>query len=278
MPDKHEQAALTILKTTEEARRRLNEFSARVLRTRGGRIGSGMGAVIEALWGFFVNQILLEDAKCRIELAWMYGHEYNDFACIGRGAEWHPETRAGELLRVEVKSMVASADESKAHFDRLRHELHETDLLAVFLWDWLPVPAPGGPPPVGGYVSPQVKDYFVGRASDIAALRDALHRERGGTFVESGTCPDNCAVDACTHIGEPLNAKGSRERPSGPSSTRTKTVSHQANFGGLVRMLGCRTPQARSIVRKFYAENSTVKTYLDFAARNFLRVAKVLRE
>ena len=102
MPDKHELAALTILKTTEEARRRLNEFSARVLRTRGGRIGSGMGAVIEALWGFFVNQILLEDAKCRIELAWMYGHEYNDFACIGRGVEWHPETRAGELDRKSV--------------------------------------------------------------------------------------------------------------------------------------------------------------------------------
>jgi hypothetical protein len=173
-----------------------------------------MGGVIEALWGFFLNQILAEKGQTKIELAWMCGHEYNDFACIGCGCEWDPTTRAGELLRVEVKSMVASADESKAHFDRLAKELTETDLLAVFLWDWVLTPDASGAKVVR--VSPQVKDHFIGKADDVARLRDALHSARGGTFVESGHCPDGCLPAACTHIGEPLNASKKRERLSGP--------------------------------------------------------------
>src|SRR6266568_3508580 len=112
MPRQTEQgkAVKSILDNSAAARQRINEFTSKVFRTRGGRIGSGMGAVIEALWGFFLNQILVEQSAHEIELAWMYGHEYNDFACLRRGAEWNPETRTGELLRVEVKSMVASAD------------------------------------------------------------------------------------------------------------------------------------------------------------------------
>ena len=37
---------------------KMNEFSSNVLKTRGGRIGSGMGALLEALWGYMMNQII----------------------------------------------------------------------------------------------------------------------------------------------------------------------------------------------------------------------------
>ena len=115
-----DKAAKIIVENSDAACDRLNAFASKVFQTRGGRIGSGMGGVIEALWGFCLNEILLEsdDEDHAIELAWMFGHEYNDFACVERGTGWDPETRDAELLRVEVKSMVASADESKAHFDR----------------------------------------------------------------------------------------------------------------------------------------------------------------
>jgi hypothetical protein len=166
MQAEQSKAVNSILDNSAAACQRLNEFTSKVFRTRGGRIGSGMGSVIEALWGFFLNQILLEQSGHDIELAWMFGHEYNDFACIRRGAEWDPDTRTGELLRVEVKSMVASADESKAHFDRLKKELIDTDLLVVFLWDWILAEEQGDSRYIR--VSPQVKDSFIGRALDVA--------------------------------------------------------------------------------------------------------------
>ncbi len=260
-------ALKSILDNSAAARQRLNEFTARMFRTRGGRIGSGMGAVIEALWGFFLNQILVEQSGHDIELAWMYGHEYNDFACIRRGAEWDPNTRRGELLRVEVKSMVASADESKAHFDRLKKELISTDLLVVFLWDWIQVPESTASRFVR--VSPQVKDYFIGKALDVAELRDALHKERGGSFVQAGQCPDGCSSDACAHVGEPLNASGKRERLSGPKSARvSQSVSYAANFGGLVRMLKCSSTKARSVFRKICQQKETAWEFVSFIHRN----------
>lgn len=179
-------AVEAILNNSAAACQRLNEFTAKVFRTRGGRIGSGMGGVIEALWGFFLNELLAEKSGQEIEMAWMYGHGYNDFACIRCGVDWNPETQEGELLRVEVKSMVASADESKAHFDRLKKELNDTDLLVVFIWDWVKESKTSGNRFVR--VSPQVKDYFIGKASDVAILRDALHEARGGKFVAAGRC------------------------------------------------------------------------------------------
>lgn len=267
MQANHAKAVEAILNNSAVACQRLNEFTAKVFQTRGGRIGSGMGGVIEALWGFFLNQLLAEKSGHDSELAWMYGHGYNDFACIQRGADWDPETREGELLRVEVKSMVASADESKAHFDRLQKELNDTDLLVVFLWDW-----------VAGKdinsnrfarVSPQVKDYFIGKAGDIAILRDMLHIARGGKFVVAGKCPDKCGGLACNHIGEPLNANGKRERLSGPEKARvSKTVSYAANFGGLVRMLKCDSPNARKIFRELCRDNDTAWNFVSFIHRN----------
>jgi hypothetical protein len=260
-------AVRAILSNSTAACERLNEFTAKVFRTRGGRIGSGMGGVIEALWGFFLNQLLSEKSGHEIELAWMYGHGYNDFACIRCGVDWNPDTRDGELLRVEVKSMVASADESKAHFDRLKKELDDTDLLVVFLWDWVK----DADADAGRFarVSPQVRDHFIGKASDVAFLRDALHIARGSSFVEPGKCPDKCKSKDCPHVGEPLNANGKRERLTGPESRRVSTsVSYAANFGGLVRMLKCDSPEARKIFRRICRENDTAWEFASFIHRN----------
>jgi hypothetical protein len=270
------EAAGIIVDNSLAACKRLNDFTSKAFKTRGGRIGSGMGGVIEALWGFSLNEILIESEapEHAIELAWMYGHEYNDFACIERGVVWNPETRDGELLRVEVKSMVASADESKAHFDRLQKELTDTDLLAVFLWDWIPVPETGDTQHFR--VSPQIKGHFVGSALDVAKLRDALHLARGGNFVIAGQCPDGCSPAACSHVGEPLNASGIRERLSGPASRRGKSVSYAANFGGLVRMLGCANAQARRVFQEHYVNNESAREYVDFLAGNFSRIRRSL--
>ena len=96
---------------------RLNLFSSQVLRTRGGRVGSGMGGLLEALWGYCANSVLYDSHTNQFELAWFPGHQYHDFACLNLNGEWDPETKHGELFRIEAKSMNFGADESKAHFD-----------------------------------------------------------------------------------------------------------------------------------------------------------------
>jgi len=169
-----------------------------------------MGALLEALWGYFTNDELkkLTGPGALCELAWLYGHEYNDFACVVRGRPWNHMDRSGELLRVEAKSMIVSADESKAHFAELSKNLGGEDLLLVFVWDWVTVD--------GDTVVPCVLDHFIGEALPIAGLRDSLHEERGGSFVDARSCPDGCSPTECPHDGEPLNANGKRERLSGP--------------------------------------------------------------
>lgn len=230
-----------------------------------------MGSVVEALWGFHVNRILKAEDGIDYELGWIYGHEYNDFACVLTDEEWNPAIKHGELFRIEVKSMVASADESKAHFDRLQHEFAQDELLAVFLWDWTQLEKDSK------NVYPAILDYFVGYALPIAGIRDLLHLERGGTFVASGACPDGCSASRCTHIGEPLNASGIRERRSGPKSSRGSGVSYAANFGGLLRMLGSRGSKGKEILKQEYASDATKARFIDFMARNFPRVAKALK-
>jgi len=274
MKDRKELAHLAadkIIAATHSAVDDVNAFTSKVFHTRGGRIGSGMGGVIEALWGFHLNSILRQDKEIDYELGWIYGHEYNDFACILIEEEWNPTTKDGELFRVEVKSMVASADESKAHFDRLQHEFDENEILAVFLWDWTAV---DGQPK---NVYPGILDYFVGYAAPVAELRDLLHLERGGCFVEKGRCPDSCAVQNCAHIGEPLNAAGIRERRSGPEATRGAKVSYAANFGGMLRMLGSRGKNGKKILRHEYESDPTKARFIDFMARNFPRVARSMK-
>lgn len=264
-------AAEKIITSTHSAIDAVNGFTRKLFVTRGGRIGSGMGSVVEALWGFQVNRILKAEKGIDYEIGWIYGHEYNDFACLLTDEEWNPETQQGELFRIEVKSMVASADESKAHFDRLEHEFAENELLAVFLWDWTQLEKNSK------NVYPAILDYFVGYAVPIAKLRDLLHLERGGTFVTSGACPDGCSASRCPHFGEPLNASGVRERRSGPESSKGAGVPYAANFGGLLRMLGSRGTKGKEILRQQYASDATKARFIDFMARNFPRVAKALK-
>ena len=275
MPDKPEDhthsAAEKVITSTHSAIDAVNAFTRKIFVTRGGRIGSGMGSVVEALWGFHVNRILKAEDGIDYELGWIYGHEYNDFACVLTDEEWNPATKEGELFRIEVKSMVASADESKAHFDRLQHEFAQDELLAVFLWDWTQLEKDSK------NVYPAILDYFVGYALPIAKVRDLLHLERGGTFAARGACPDGCSASRCTHIGEPLNASGIRERRTGPNSSKGSGVSYAANFGGLLRMLGSRGSKGKEILKREYASDATKARFIDFMARNFPRVAKAIK-
>lgn len=80
-----------------------------------------MGTLLEGLWGYYVNGVLhnRHDALAQCEIGWLSKNQYNDFACIYRDRPWDPATRAGELLRIEAKSMNAGAEESKAHFDEI---------------------------------------------------------------------------------------------------------------------------------------------------------------
>jgi hypothetical protein len=259
-----QEAADTIVNSTRIACQKINDFSHKVLRTRGGRIGSGMGILLEALWGYYVNQILQGEggSTAQCEIGWLSEHEYNDFACVQRDQQWVPETRMGELLRIEAKSMNADADESKAHFDELIANLGQWDLLLVLIWSWEPVDQVR--------VYPCIRDYFIGPARPIAQLRDCLHIARGGSFVDRSACPDRCEPEVCVHQGEPLNASGKRERLSGPETRRpSRNVSYAANFGGLVRMLKTSSGEARRELRRIRAEDDVAHDYISFIHRNF---------
>ena len=115
---------------------KMNDFSASVLRTRGGRIGSGMGALLEALWGYMMNQIIIEHPELDCEIAWFPDNQYNDFSCIKKDVVWDETTREGEYFRIEVKSMNTGADESKAHFAALQKEIEPNDALLILVWEW----------------------------------------------------------------------------------------------------------------------------------------------
>ena len=138
---------------------------------------------------------------------------------------------------------------------------------AGFRWDWVKEAEAGGNRFVR--VSPHVKDCFIGNASDVATLRDALHEARGGIFVAAGRCPDRCRGATCDHVGEPLNASGKRERLTGPETKRvSRSVSYAANFGGLVRMLKCDSSKARKIFRRICRQNDTAWNFATFIHLN----------
>lgn len=222
-----------------EIRRRINEFTRATFRCRGGRLGSGMGNLLEALWGFYARQVLDATSPEQYDIAWVVNHGYNDFALVAADGVWDPATGHGALLGIEAKSMNLGTGESKAHFDALVNEIGEDDLLLVLVWRWTVVDA--------DVVCPEVVGQFVGPAREVAELRDRLHIARGGSFIAPGGCPD-CDVPRCAHVGEPLNSKGTRERRSGPPSAVTEKVSYAANFGGLVRMLSVRSQRARNVL------------------------------
>lgn len=242
--------------------KKMNEFSSEILRTRGGRIGSGMGALLEALWGYMMNQIILEEKKLDCEIAWFPDNQYNDFSCIMRNCVWDPSSRENEYFRIEVKSMNVGADESKAHFSAISKEIEANDALLILVWEWRKID--------DTYFSPIVIDSFFDKAKGVADLRDALHIARGGSFVDAKTCPDNCDPTKCSHVGEPLNASGKRERLSGPESARPSAkVSYAANFGGLVRMIKTDNTDARTIFRNIRKNNAVADHYISFIHRNF---------
>ena len=256
-------AASNLTKTVAPAvRTDINQLTKKVFRTRGGRLGSGMGLLLEALWGYYTTDRLARRADNRLEMAWLVDHSYNDFACLHMDFQWDPQTRAGELFRVEAKSMNMGAEESKAHFDELAHNILTDDLLVVLVWRWTSLDNDNK------RCWPCVLDIFVGRALPIAHLRDALHIARGGTFVDRASCPDRCSPDNCTHHGEPLNSNGSRERPSGPKARRRGTATHAANFGGLVRMLKARRGNARAIRQAQLRDTTVGRAYYDFLKAN----------
>lgn len=259
-----EEAAKIVIHSAGIACKNINKFSHEVLRTRGGRLGSGMGGLLEALWGYYMNQALLnkggEAAAC--EIAWLSDHEYNDFACILRDQNWISADKTGELFRIEAKSMNIGVDEAKGHFDEIVVNLNEWDLLLVLVWSWDTADE--------FRVYPHIKDYFVDRAVPVALLRDRLHIARGGTFVSRANCPEDCVPELCTHHGEPLNASGKRERLLGPESTRPSVkVSYSANFGGLVRMLKTNSESARNEFRETRATDNVAHDYISFIHRNF---------
>jgi hypothetical protein len=159
----------------------LNAFSREAFRTRGGRLGSGMGSLLEALWVYFMNRTLHNEggiaADC--EIGWLEDNQPNDFACVLRDAAWKSTTREGELFRIEAKSMNASVDESKAHFTELVREMSVHDQLLLLIWKWTAVD--------DWRSCPAVTDYLLCPAQPVAKLRDILHIARGGSFVEGGS-------------------------------------------------------------------------------------------
>ncbi len=259
-----EQASAIIQSVTPAVCDEINKFSHQVLRTRGGRIGSGMGTLLEALWGYYSNLALagLESTSLSLcELVWLINHEYNDFACIQRDIPWSVDDKSSELLRVEAKSMNKDADESKAHFDELVSKLGQQDLLLVLVWSWVPVD--------NIRVYPKITDHFIDSALSVARLRDCLHLLRGGTFVDRKSCPDGCSPETCLHQGEPLNSAGKRERETGPITRKPANVSHAANFGGLVRMMKLRQRKTQQEAYRLCSQDTIAQNYVSFFERNF---------
>lgn len=221
-------------------------------------MGSGMGLLLEGLWGYHMSAVL---APLGIEISWLADDQYNDYACTYVNEPWDPVTKAGELLRIEAKSMNLGADEPKGHFAELADRIGGDDLLLVLVWKWAAVGS------TGLRVWPKVEDVFVDRARPLAELRDVLHIARGGSFVDRNTCPDGCRPGLCNHHGEPLNASGRRERLQGPESRRpSANVPFAANFGGLKRMLATRGAQAKQVRADFCFTHPEARAFVDFMA------------
>lgn len=246
-----------------EAIRLMNQYLDKVMRTRGGRVGSGMGTVLETLWGYHLNLAMAEAGFSEFEIAWFPDHQYHDFACVRSNSDWDPFSKNGEFFRIEAKSMIfGDADEPKAHFDVLRHELEIDDAILLMVWNWERVDS--------YHVSPRIRDCYFDRATPIAFLRDELHKARGGMFVDRFHCPDHCLPSICPHHGEPLNADGKRERKGGPINTRVSDkTSHAQNFGGMLRMLKTSGPQATLTLRQLRRSDPTINGFVDFIYRNF---------
>ena len=261
-----EHASDFIRAKSDEVVKVINAFAEQTFVTRGGRLGSGMGLLLEGLWGYHTSRALVDHG---IEIAWIADDQYNDYACVDISADWDPVTQEGELFRIEAKTMNLGADESKAHFAELQRNIGPNDLLLVMTWGW-------EPDSTGKRVWPKIVETFIERALPLAELRDELHLARGGSFVDKANCPDGCEPDVCQHDGEPLNAKGKRERLSGPETCRPKGVSFAANFGGLFRMIGVSGASSRARLAELRGWNPVADKYINFVRRSKGKADEVL--
>lgn len=211
---------------------------------------------MEAIWVYYMNNALANQGGIarNCEFVWLPDHQPADFACIIREADWKPESREGELFRIEAKSMNLGVEEAKGHFTNLKSETGPFDHLLVLLWSWTEHDK--------NYVWPRVHSYFLGPSLPIICMRDRLHLARGGSFVATDFCPDGCTRVPCTHAGEPLNESGKRERRSGPATCKPKGVDYAANFGGLVRMLKTSRKEARAAFRELRAHDEVCHKYI----------------
>src|SRR5438105_5775950 len=84
-----------VIAATPIACEEINRFSAKVFKTRGGRMGAGMGVLLEAPWAYYVDQGRPARAVGNEgwEIGWLPDNEYNDFACIQCELPWDPETQ-----------------------------------------------------------------------------------------------------------------------------------------------------------------------------------------
>jgi len=139
-----------------------------------------MGSLLEAVWIYFTNTALrnVGAAAADCEIGWLADHEPNDFACVLGDTPWTPATHEGELFRIVAKSMNLSVDESKAHYTELLPSIGRHDQILILTWKWLEVDE--------WRFCPQVTDHLICPANPVAALHDALHVARGGSFVKAG--------------------------------------------------------------------------------------------
>lgn len=223
-----------------------------------------MGSLLESLWGYQINLAVRNLGVSDFEIAWFPEHQYHDFAVVSSVQNWNPLTKFGEHFRIEAKSMQVGegVDEPKAHFNVLQRELDQNDAILLIVWKW------------AAYdkyrVHPEITGVYFKEAHFIATLRDELHIIRGGSFVSPGACPDLCYPQTCSHIGEPLNASGKRERASGPTATRvSRQTSHAANFGGMLRMLKSSSKESSLRTRQIIRTNFEYCNYLDFIHTHF---------
>lgn len=239
----------------------INNFTFEKFSTKGGRMGSGMGLLLEGLWCYFVNTSLKKGAYS-FEIGWLPDNQYNDYACINSFSDWVPDNKQGEYFRIEAKSMNVGADEPKGHFDEIEKNIGKDDSLLVILWEW---------EQDSGRNYPKVNDIFFGSALKIALLRDSMHIARGGSFLPKECITDfcNCNSMPCSYFGEPLNASNIRERRHGPPTARGKNVSYAANFGGLLRMIKTSNNLMRKSLINHLLKCSTSMEYVSFIHKNF---------
>lgn len=222
----------TLEKLNPKVIEKLNKFFSETFLVDSSEINYGhstrFGILFEAMWGYYMKGEL---ETLGYMVKWICRNQYNDF--------YITDLLDNFICNIEVKTLCLDSDESKSHFDALQSELLDTDLLFVSAWKW---------DVHDDLMKPKITEskFFVSK--EIAVMRDELHILRGGNFVKE----------------EPINASGYRERLSGPDENKPPKITHMANFGGLVRMLGTKSKISKVKLQEYYDSGGTCKEYIDF--------------